>query len=133
MVHRLRGGRADLEQSWVDHLQQIEIFALLVEISLEDGGAVIVELAARIPVAPPRRLVVHFVKLVVLNEFSACGNRVFHQKILTLAAADRHAYGEHISASDRAVQSGEIVGDFLAVIDASEFVIVTGHVELESA
>src|ERR1035441_5134735 len=41
------------ELTGVDHLEQVDIFAASVELGIEKGGAVVVELAASEPVRPP--------------------------------------------------------------------------------
>src|ERR1035441_23334 len=89
LVHGSSLCRADGELAGVNGLEQIEVLAMAVDLSIEESGAVIVELAARVPVAPPTWFAVHRIELGVLDEFRAGGDGGFGPQIFPIRAIDR--------------------------------------------
>src|ERR1700735_4570564 len=78
LVHRLHVGRADGKASRVDDLEQIERFVAPTRLGGENGRAVIVKLAPRIPVLPGTGLVQDVIAVLVLYEFGSCRNWILN-------------------------------------------------------
>ena len=104
-------GRTDAEGARIDDLEQVHIFLVAAEILLEEGGVVVVELAAGEPVSPPRGFLLQFVERVFLDELRACGNRVFDQQVSPVAAVDAEMHGDYVPGMDIARERLQVIDD----------------------
>src|ERR1019366_6067795 len=75
VIHRLHTRGTYLEDSRIDHLEQIEILLLaLREVSLKNGHAIVVQFAAREEVLPPGRARPQLIGGVAFDELGAGWN-----------------------------------------------------------
>src|SRR5258708_35932171 len=89
---------------------------MLVEVSLEEGRAVVMEFAAGKPESPPAFLTGEFVEPVVLNELRSGGDGVFNQQIFPFAAVHAEAHSDDVPGVHIAFQRIESPGDLVVLL-----------------
>src|ERR1017187_9416167 len=130
VIHRLHTRRTYLEDSRVDHLEQIEILLLaLREVSLEDSHAIVVQFAAGEIVLPPRRARPQLVPAVALNELSTRRNRVFQHQVLPYGTGHREAHRKSVAGCRRTGERRQIVDDLVAFLDRRQLEVLAQDVE----
>lgn len=102
LIHGLHAGGADGEAAGVDDFEEVEGFVAFGEVGGEEGGAVVVELAAGVPPVPCVGTADDVVALFVLYELGACGDGIFDEEIFLLRTGDGEMDGEDVSLFDGA-------------------------------
>src|SRR5579863_4417216 len=131
LVHRLNHRGADLELARIDNFEQVDVLVPLGEVGLEDGSAIVVELAPRKPILPPGRTLPQLVKIVACDEFGAGRDGIFHEEITPFAATNGDAHGENVANVKIALKWIEIVNNFSIVLLGREAKIIARDVERE--
>src|SRR5205823_8005243 len=123
--------RTDPELAGIHDLEQVNVFLVAIEISLEEGRVVVMEFAAREPEAPPVSLGVQLVNTIARDELRSRWNRIFHQQVTPVAAVHAQPYGNHIAGVDLALKRLKVVGDSFALLLRRQPVVVTGDIQGE--
>ena len=99
----------------------------------KEGGAVIVELPPRVPVAPGLRLIENFVTILLLDELRARRNWIFNQKILRRRAVDRNVHCQRVPNVDGTLEWIELVDNLSIPGGGAQLEVIAGQVEREGA